>query len=170
MRFLIVASYHLLHICVRPANSTAARRREGQGALMRRRMSLTILGVSPGTRSCRLRRGGGWTEADRACCSYRMHAEPRMDQSRCSGHSVSGTHGLADQLNARSHQMTLGRLNRVLRPHAHEMHISYAWPPLFYGKTNYDSFFRSCTPHLLFVASMPPLKVLANLCWSRMCA
>ena len=79
--------------------------------------------------------GGGWTEADRACCSYRMHAEPRMDQTRCSGHSVSGTHGLADQLNARSHQMTLGRLNRVLRPHAHEMHISYAWPPLFYGKT-----------------------------------
>ena len=114
--------------------------------------------------------GGGWTEADRACCSYRMHAEPRMDQTRCSGHSVSGTHGLADRLNARSHQMTLGRLNRVLRPHAHEMHISYAWPSLFYGKTNYDSFFRSCTPHLLFVASMPPLKVLANLCWSRMCA
>ena len=114
--------------------------------------------------------GGGWTEADRACCSYRMHAEPRMDQTRCSGHSVSGTHGLADRLNARSHQMTLGRLNRVLRPHAHEMHISYAWPPLFYGKTNYDSFFRSCTPHLLFVASMPPLKVLANLCWSRTCA
>ena len=135
MRFLIVASYHLLHICERLANSTAARRREGQGALMRRRMSLKILGVSPGTRSCRLRRGGGWTEADRACCSYRMHAEPRMDQTRCSGHSVSGTHGLADQLNARSHQMTLGRLNRVLRPHAHEMHISYAWPPLFYGKT-----------------------------------
>ena len=47
VRFLIVASYHQVHICARLANSTAARRREGQGALMRRRMSLTILGVSP---------------------------------------------------------------------------------------------------------------------------
>ena len=131
MRFLIVASYHLLHICERLANSTTARRREGQGALMRRRMSLKILGVSPGTRSCRLRRGLNGSRQSVLLISHACRSQDGSDP----GHSVSGTHGLADQLNARSHQMTLGRLNRVLRPHAHEMHISYAWPPLFYGKT-----------------------------------
>ena len=99
-----------------------------------------------------------------------MHAEPRMDQTRCSGHSVSGTHGLADRLNARSHQMTLGRLNRVLRPPAHEMHIAHLiWLTtivLWKDNGNMTLSFGvvQSTPHLLFVASMPPLKALANLC------
>ena len=122
VRFLIVASYHLVHICARLANSTAAWRREGQGALMRRRMSLTILGVSPAWHKVlpaeeRVERKQTERVAHIACMQNPGWISP--------GHSVSGTHGLADRLNARSHQMTLGRLNRVLRPPAHEMHIAH---------------------------------------------
>ena len=86
-------------------------------------MSLTILGVSPAWHKvlpAEERRG---LNGSRQSVLLISHACRTQDGS--AGHSVSGTHGLADRLNARSHQMTLGRLNRVLRPHAHEMHISY---------------------------------------------
>ena len=87
-------------------------------------MSLTILGVSPAWHKvlpAEERRGLNGSRQSVLLISHACRTQDGSDP----GHSVSGTHGLADRLNARSHQMTLGRLNRVLRPPAHEMHIAH---------------------------------------------